>query len=268
MNGHKIGRITTAGVITEFSVTGNNNPFGITTGPDGALWFTEEEIGNAIGRITTAGVITEFPVPTGNSFPMGITMGPDGALWFTEENGNQIGRLSLFSLQLTPATNIAASGPQGGPFTPISFQYQLSSDTGSFNYTITGIPSWLNANFTSGTATTTPTTVTFSLSNVSQLNAGTYTGTIAFTNTDTGNGNTTRSASLMVSGALIATPTSGQPPLDVTFVRRLQAGDVALFGLDYGDGNVDWTAENRKRRLDRRKPASIGPGVRCNRPLL
>jgi hypothetical protein len=120
----------------------------------------------------------------------------------------------------------------------------LSATTGSFNYTITGIPSWLNANFTSGTATATPTIVTFSLSNVGMLTSSTYTGTIAFTNTDTGNGNTTRSASLMVSGALTASPIFGQPPLDVTFVRHLQAGDAALFGLDYGDGNVDWTAEN------------------------
>jgi streptogramin lyase len=34
---------------------------GITTGPDGALWFTEQNA-SKIGRITTAGVITEFPL--------------------------------------------------------------------------------------------------------------------------------------------------------------------------------------------------------------
>ncbi len=37
----------------------------ITTGPDGALWFTE--LIDQIGRITTAGVITEFPIPTASS---------------------------------------------------------------------------------------------------------------------------------------------------------------------------------------------------------
>src|SRR5262249_60494427 len=67
----------------------------ITTGPDGALWFTESNV-NQIGRITTDGTtIAEFLVPTADSGPLGITTGPDGALWFTELNRNQNGRLAL-----------------------------------------------------------------------------------------------------------------------------------------------------------------------------
>jgi streptogramin lyase len=88
-SGNKIGRITTAGSITEFSIpTANSFPVGITAGPDGNLWFIEA-IGK-IGRITTAGVVTgEFPIPTfEGSFPFGtITPGPDGNLWFVESNG-------------------------------------------------------------------------------------------------------------------------------------------------------------------------------------
>jgi virginiamycin B lyase len=54
-NGNKIGRITTAGVITEFPIpTAGSTPWGITAGPDGALWFAESNA-NKIGRITTAG---------------------------------------------------------------------------------------------------------------------------------------------------------------------------------------------------------------------
>src|SRR5439155_6426898 len=50
---NNIGRISTAGVITEFAVpTANSAPFGITAGPDGNLWFTEQN-GNQIGRIST-----------------------------------------------------------------------------------------------------------------------------------------------------------------------------------------------------------------------
>jgi virginiamycin B lyase len=46
-------RITTAGVVTEFSVpTANGQPWGIAAGSDGTLWFTEIN-GNKIGRITT-----------------------------------------------------------------------------------------------------------------------------------------------------------------------------------------------------------------------
>lgn len=84
-NGQRIGRITTAGAITEFSLPSGGNPFSITTGPDGNLWFTEA-FGNAIGKITTAGVISEFPIPTAGSGPSDITVGPDGNMWFTECN--------------------------------------------------------------------------------------------------------------------------------------------------------------------------------------
>jgi hypothetical protein len=102
------------------------------------------------------------------------------------------------TLQVTPATNIAASGPLGGPYFPTSFQYQLSASAGSLNYAITGIPPWLNANITSGTATTTPTTVTFSLNNVGRPAPGGRTATIAFTNTSNGTGNTSRTATLTI----------------------------------------------------------------------
>ena len=119
-NGNKIGRITPAGVITQFSVpTVNGVPAGITAGPDGNLWFTENGVGgNKIGRITLAGVITEFNVPTANGFPAGITAGPDGNLWFTELAGKKIGRItpageiSEFSL---PTANFEPVGITAGP---------------------------------------------------------------------------------------------------------------------------------------------------------
>jgi len=82
----KIGRITTSGVITEYSIpTANSYPYGITTGSDGALWFTEVSA-QKIGRITTDGLVTEFPVsgtPT-SSFLRDIATGADGALWFNK----------------------------------------------------------------------------------------------------------------------------------------------------------------------------------------
>ncbi len=80
------------GAISEVAVP-NSGPQGITTGPDGNLWFTEANT-NQIGRITPSGVITQFPIPTPNSDPVGITAGPDGNLWFTEESANQIGRIT------------------------------------------------------------------------------------------------------------------------------------------------------------------------------
>jgi virginiamycin B lyase len=73
---------------------------GITTGPDGNLWFAENDIAcgdnsgalcsgaNArIARLTPSGALTEFAVPTANSFLGEIVTGPDGNLWFTESQG-------------------------------------------------------------------------------------------------------------------------------------------------------------------------------------
>lgn len=86
-----------AGTITKFKVpTPMSDPDGITTGPDGALWFTEAGAGK-IGRVTTSGVITEFTLAGGSAAGFGsnpITTGPDGALWFVEPNAGKIGRLT------------------------------------------------------------------------------------------------------------------------------------------------------------------------------
>jgi virginiamycin B lyase len=111
-----------AQTFTDFPIpTPNSLPSGITTGPDGALWFTESGA-NKIGRITTAGLVTEFPIPTANSEPSGITAGPDGALWFTESNGsnvNNIGRITTagmitgFPLPPSLSPNGITSGPDG-----------------------------------------------------------------------------------------------------------------------------------------------------------
>jgi streptogramin lyase len=121
-NGPGIGRITPAGVVTEFStITPESVPQGITTGPDGNLWFTESK-GNRIGRITPAGVVTEFSKGiTEGSAPGWITAGPDGNLWFTESNGPGIGRITPagevteFSKGITEGSRPSgiAAGPDG-----------------------------------------------------------------------------------------------------------------------------------------------------------
>jgi virginiamycin B lyase len=74
-----IGRITPAGVITEFATGITDWPQSITAGCDGNLWFTQPN-GNTIGRITPRGRITEFSVGSVAE----ITVGPDGNVWFTE----------------------------------------------------------------------------------------------------------------------------------------------------------------------------------------
>src|SRR5437899_2643518 len=101
-----IGRITSAGVITEFAsdLIRDSGPFAITAGRDGNLWFTEF-FGNRIAQITPAGVVTEFPPlpnPAPLNGPRAITVGPDGNLWFTESNSNKIGRVVFAGPPVTP----------------------------------------------------------------------------------------------------------------------------------------------------------------------
>ena len=108
------------------------------------------------------------------------------------------------ALQVTPATNIIASGTQGGPFSPSSFSYTLSATYGSVNYSITNVPSWLTPRRRLA-LTTSGTTVTFTVnSSANSLTPNTYVNSISFNNTTNSQGNTTRVATLIGSRILIA----------------------------------------------------------------
>lgn len=48
--GDKIGRVTTSGTVTTYSLPAESEPLGITVGPDGMLWFANQGT-NKIGTI-------------------------------------------------------------------------------------------------------------------------------------------------------------------------------------------------------------------------
>jgi streptogramin lyase len=82
-----------AGIVKNYTDPSSiSDPSGITTGPDGALWFTNQNF-NTIGRITTAGTINSY-FDQSSSITWDITTGPDGALWFTNLGNNVIGRIT------------------------------------------------------------------------------------------------------------------------------------------------------------------------------
>ena len=91
--------------ITEFPLGGAAYANeGITTGPDGNVWFTDRG-SNAIGMINpTTHAISLFSLPTANAWPFGITTGPDDNLWFTEDFGNKIG-------EINPTTHVITEFP-------------------------------------------------------------------------------------------------------------------------------------------------------------
>jgi streptogramin lyase len=114
----RIGRITPAGVITEFG-NGLSLPFSITAGPDGNVWFTLRFTAQ-LGRITPAGAITFFPIPAPAEE---IAPGPNGTLVFTEFGGDRVARFSLSGTTVeTPViTNSAPTGIVTAPTGTIWF---------------------------------------------------------------------------------------------------------------------------------------------------
>jgi streptogramin lyase len=121
--------VAAAQTITEYPVQGA--PHAITSGPDGALWFTgpSSHTDSSIGRITTAGSATRYDdSPHGGH--QGITSGSDGALWFTD--GNFIGRITtagaITRYQLFNANNSA--GIVGGPDGALWFTEDIDNKIG------------------------------------------------------------------------------------------------------------------------------------------
>ena len=133
------------GIVTdEYPVpTPGMNPFMVTAGPDGNLWFTEggDPVGvtGKIGRITPSGTVTEFPTATSLSYPIGITAGPDGNLWFTEYNSNgKIGKITpdgvITEYQLPTRTSDPigiTAGPDGNLWFTEDSQYSEFGDYGN-----------------------------------------------------------------------------------------------------------------------------------------
>lgn len=94
-SGNQIGRITSAGVVTEYALgTESRKPTAVALGQDLALWFTEFD-GNRIGRITTSGEVEEYSLPEAGSKPLSIVSDAEGNLWFTEWGTYRIGEITL-----------------------------------------------------------------------------------------------------------------------------------------------------------------------------
>ncbi len=94
-------------------------PRGITSGPDGQLWFTESvcvEDPCFVGSITTGGTINLYLTPTDDNPPDSITAGPDGNLWFTEAGA---GTHSQIAKMTTAGTITPYQTPTGGSY-PVS----------------------------------------------------------------------------------------------------------------------------------------------------
>jgi hypothetical protein len=107
-------------------------------------------------------------------------------------------------------------GMQGGPFSQSKFSYMLTATAESLKYSIENVPDWLTASPKSGTATTSGTTVTFEIdrSIADKLTPNTYSGSINFINTSSGQGNRLRDAFLTVVPAEYTVEVRASPSAD------------------------------------------------------
>jgi virginiamycin B lyase len=114
--------VTTGGVVTEFTSTGEFSAFrimtGITAGPDGALWFLGELSSN-IGRFTTNGQLTNTYALNIGSGTAADTLGPDNAVWFTGNYADLVGKIDTSGVVTTFQTALGSqpggiiAGPDG-----------------------------------------------------------------------------------------------------------------------------------------------------------
>jgi virginiamycin B lyase len=95
----------------------------IVAGPDGALWFNEQN-GFSVGRITTAGAITEYPIPRAGYSHAGdgptTIVSSGGGLWTLANVGSTIDEIAttgaatqLYARIDQSATNIAPDSAGG-----------------------------------------------------------------------------------------------------------------------------------------------------------
>jgi hypothetical protein len=109
-----IGRITSAGTVTNFRIQSNGRPNDIIRGPDGALWFTTN---TQVGRITTAGHFTAWSIPGAKSLS-GIVAAPGGGFWLADEQASTIRRFTPARNESQPASHRQDSAPHAGSQPP------------------------------------------------------------------------------------------------------------------------------------------------------
>jgi virginiamycin B lyase len=99
MKSKKIGRISTAGVVTaEYPIPNAMTPNQILQGVDGNFYFTDTA-GNKIGQFFFHGHnVNYYRIPTANSEPTAMTLGLDNQIYLIETAGNKIAQFRYFAV--------------------------------------------------------------------------------------------------------------------------------------------------------------------------
>ena len=113
------------------------------------------------------------------------------------------------------ADRIDSRGPEGGPFSPTSFEFRVRASSGTIRYSIRA-PGWLTIAPVAGETDTRGVTVTFTINPAAlRLAPGTYGSAVSFANVNNGQGSTTRAARLTITPSSTSAPrrrSSAQDP--------------------------------------------------------
>jgi len=212
-------------------------------------------------------------IPANSSIPLTLSLAPAASnlqsetytatVSVTNQTGGVLHQL-VFKLLvgdplvLTPATGFASSGPAGGPFTVSAQNYSLTNlGTAALNWSLGGLPLWLNASSASGTIPAgSSITVNLGLNAAAAgLLPGNYAATVQFTNLTSGIVDSLQ-FSLPLSDPLVVSPASGfvangpvGGPFDVT--------TKTLFLTNSGLAAVNWSLAGATAWLN----ASVGGGT-------
>jgi RHS repeat-associated protein len=91
--GNKLVKMTTAGVMTEYSLPASSAPDDVAYGPDGKLYVTASGT-NKILQVSTSGSVLNSYSRTGSGTPDRIVVGPDNLLWYTVDGASLIGKMT------------------------------------------------------------------------------------------------------------------------------------------------------------------------------
>jgi mannan endo-1,4-beta-mannosidase len=231
------------------TVTLSANPASITSGQSSTLTWSSTSATSCTGTgFTVSGTSGSVSVSPTSNTTYSITCTGSGGSASANATVN-VTTTTPPALQVTPNTNISASGTQGGPFSPSSFSYTLRTASGNVKYSIT-TPSWLTASSTSGTVTTSAKTITFTVnSKARSLGPSTYVNNIGFNNTTSNQGSTTRLATLTVNPKQHTITVGASPSADGT----VSGGGTFAEGSSHtviaapngGHSFVHWTENGR-----------------------
>jgi Divergent InlB B-repeat domain len=260
-----VGPFVGQGISVSLSADGNTALVGgYADNKIGAAWvFTRS---GGVWNQQGSKLIGTGAVGTGVGQGSGVALSAEAnmALLGGPGDNNNTGAAWAFAepLQVNPTTDIASSGPHGGPFSPSSFKFTLTAWNGSVNYAIS-VPTWLTVSPKSGSVTTRGHVVTFRFnSSADKLVPNTYTGTIQFIDTSTSQINATRFASLLVSAKQYKLTVRASPAADgtVTGGGEIAEGSAATVTATPAPGFhfIHW--------VDGGQPVSMSPSYTFTMP--